>query len=81
MSRVRSDEPSNEERAGRIDTVMQSYCLELEERDFNGDEDDVMDLLTDLMHFCERMEIDFEENLRVARENYDHERSEPASRE
>jgi len=69
-----SDEPTNEERADRIDTVMQAYCLTLEGRDFDGDEDDVKDLLTDLMHFCERMEIDFEENLRVARDNYEHER-------
>lgn len=69
-----TDEPTNEERADRIDTVMQAYCLTLEGRDFDGDEDDVKDLLADLMHFCERMEIDFEENLRVARNNYEHER-------
>ncbi len=67
-------EPTNEERAGRIDAVMQAYCLTLEGRDFDGDEDDVKDLLADLMHFCERMEIDFEENLRVARDNYEQER-------
>ena len=67
-------EPTNEERAERIDTVMQAYCLTLDGRDFEGDEDDVKDLLTDLMHFCERMEIDFNENLRVARDNYEHER-------
>lgn len=71
-----TNEPTNEERADRIDTVMQAYCLTLEGRDFDGDEDDVKDLLTDLMHFCARMEIDFEENLRVARDNYDHEREE-----
>lgn len=46
------NEPTNEERADRIDTVMQAYCLTLEGRDFDGDEDDVKDLLTDLMHFC-----------------------------
>jgi len=67
-------EPTNEERASRIDTVMRAYCLTLEGRDFDGDEDDVKDLLADLMHFCERMEIDFEENLRVAQDNYEHER-------
>ena len=72
--RSRHDEPSNEERADRIDTVMQAYCLTLEGRDYDGDEDDIRDLLTDLMHFCARIEIDFEENLRVARDNYDHER-------
>jgi len=67
-------EPTNETRADRIDTVMQAYCLTLDNRDFDGDEDDVKDLLTDLMHFCERAEIDFEENLRVARSNYEHEK-------
>lgn len=66
--------PTNEERAARIDPVMQTYCLELEERDFDGDEDDVKDMLTDMMHFCERMEIDFEDNLRIARDNYEAER-------
>jgi hypothetical protein len=70
-----TDEPTNEERADRINTVMQAYCLTLESRDFDGDEDDVKDMLTDLMHFCERMEIDFEENLRVARNNFEHERN------
>ena len=67
-------EPTNEERAGRIDTVMRAYCITLEGRDFGGDEDDVKDLLADLMHFCERMEIDFEGNLRVARDNFEYER-------
>jgi len=67
-------EPTNEERAGRIDAVMQTYCQTLEGWYFYGDEDDIKDLLTDLMHFCERMNIDFEGNLRVARDNYEHER-------
>lgn len=71
-----ADGPTNEERADRIDTVMQAYCLTLDGRDFDGDEDDVKDLLTDLMHFCARMEIDFEENLHVARDNFKHEREE-----
>lgn len=68
-------EPTNEERANRIDTVMQAYCLTLEGRDFDGDEDDIKDLLADLMHFCLRMEIDFEENLRIARNNFEHEQN------
>ena len=72
--KTRANEPTNEERADRIDTVMQAYCLNLDSRDFEGDEDDVKDLLTDLMHFSERMEINFEENLRVARDNYNHEK-------
>ena len=47
-------EPTNEERADRIDSVMQAYCQSLEGRDFDGDEDDVKDMLADLMHFCQR---------------------------
>jgi hypothetical protein len=73
-SRHLTKEPTNEERAGRIDKVMQAYCLALEGWYFYGDEDDIKDLFTDLMHFCERMKIDFEGNLRVARDNYEHER-------
>lgn len=64
-------EPTNEERASRIDVVMDSYCRILEHRDFNGDEDDVKDLLADMMHFCQREGINFEANLRVARDNYE----------
>jgi len=67
-------EPTNEERADRIDSVMQAYCNNLNSRDWEGDEDDVKDMLADLMHFCERMEINFEENLRIARDNYEHEK-------
>ena len=66
-------EPTNKVRASRIDTVMQAYCQVLESRDFDGDEDDVKDLLADLMHFCKRNLIDFDDNLRVARDNYEHE--------
>lgn len=71
-----TDYPANEERAHRINPVMRAYCLALEGRGFNGDEDDVKDLLVDLMHFCVQMEIDFEGNLRVARDNFHCERTE-----
>ena len=67
-------EPTNQERADRIDSVMQAYCLGLEGCDWDGDEDDVRDLLADMMHFCQRMEIDFEANLVVARNNYEAEK-------
>ena len=65
---------TNEKRADGIDTIMRAYCLKLESRDFDSDEDDVKDLLADLMHFCERMKIDFEGNLRMARDNFENER-------
>ena len=70
-------EPTNEERADRIGCVMQSYCLALEERDFNNDQDDITDLLTDLMHFCQLNEYDFEESLRMARIHYEAEKETP----
>ena len=61
---------TNENRADRIDTVMQSYCQVLGGRDFEDDEDDFTNVLVDMMHFCERKGIDFEGNLRVARKDY-----------
>jgi len=62
--------PTNEDRADRIDTLMQAYCQVLGGRDFEDDEDDFTNLLVDMMHFCERKRIDFEGNLRVARKDY-----------
>lgn len=69
-----SHEPTNDERADRIDSTMQAYCLALECRDFECDEDDIKDMLTDLMHFCQRAGIDFEANLQTARMNYEAEK-------
>ena len=65
-----TNEPTNKERADRIDTLMQAYCQVLGGRDFEDDEDDFTNLLVDMMHFCERKRIDFEGNLRVARKDY-----------
>jgi len=66
--------PTNEDRADRIDTVMQAYCQVLGGRDFEDDEDDFTNMLVDVMHFCERKGIDFEGNLRVARKDYQYDR-------
>jgi len=65
---------TNEDRADRIDTVMQAYCQVLGGRDFEDDEDDFTNMLVDVMHFCERKGIDFEGNLRVARKDYHYDR-------
>jgi hypothetical protein len=38
-------------------------------------EDGVTDILADLMHYCQRAEIDFDNQLRIARGHYNCERS------
>jgi hypothetical protein len=63
-------EPTNEERANRIVSVMHEYCQVLEGRVFNDDDGDITDLLADLMHFCEQKGFDFEKSLRMARTHY-----------
>lgn len=75
------DQPTNEDRAQRIDTVMQAYSLTLEGRDFDGDEDTVTDLLTDMMHFCQRTRIDFAEKVKAAQINFEAELVEESDKE
>lgn len=71
------NEPTNEARAERAHRAMDTYCWALEGRDFRYDEDDIRDLLADLMHLCDlQTGIDFEANLRIARDNFEAERSE-----
>jgi hypothetical protein len=53
---------------------MQAYCQVLGGRDFEDDEDDFTNMLTDMMHFCERKGIGFEGDLRVARKDYQYDR-------
>ncbi len=76
-----SDEPTNEDRAKRIDTVMQAYSLTLEGRDFDGDEGTITDILTDIMHFCQRGEINFDEHVQSARMNFEAELVEESVKE
>lgn len=64
-------EPTNETRALRIDEMMERYCWVLERRRWMRDEDDLKDMLTDLMHLCNRDGVDFDDILRTARMNYE----------
>ena len=65
------DKLTNETRAQRIDIAMQAYSLTLEGRDFDGDEDTITDILTDMMHFCQRRRIDFAEKVQAAQINFE----------
>lgn len=63
-------EPTNEERAGRIDSVLEFYAVECK-GDAYCDENDLADLITDAMHWCKSMGWKFEEYLETARMNFD----------
>ena len=61
--------PTNVERADRI------YRLMLVYKQYKGDNEDyttdVTDLLTDLMHYCDEMGIDFDRRMGFARAYYE----------
>ena len=64
-------EPTNNERATRIDAVLEAYAR-------IPDEADLRDLLADIMHYCDREKIDFDAELSQATDNYAFEKEEPA---
>lgn len=66
-------DPTNEERAARIDNLMEYYATECKGDAF-ADESDVQDIMTDIMHWCQKEEQDFEEMLRIARNNFEAEK-------
>jgi hypothetical protein len=43
---------------------------------YNGAESDLRDLLSDLMHYAAAQGMDFDDELRIARDNFDAERAE-----
>ncbi len=55
-------EPTNEDRAARIDAVYDAAYRDTGD----GTEEFVTDLLADLMHFCDREELDFLDRLTMA---------------
>lgn len=69
-------EPKNEDRAARIATVMHEYCQVLEGRVFNDDDGDIVDMLADVMHFCNSKGFNFEELLRMAQVHFEAEKEE-----
>lgn len=54
----------NDERADRADEALTTYCFEY------GEELQVRDLLCDLMHLCDRDDIDFDHELEMAEQFY-----------
>jgi len=64
------NDPTNEERAARIEPTLAAYRKAQNGQDFPPDEADIRDLLTDIMHYCDQEKIDFIEELEIARNNY-----------
>ncbi len=69
---------NNENRVTRADTTLAFYVREQLGETFNPDSKDenLVDLLTDLMHFAASDNIDFELNSRMAKNNFETERQE-----
>ena len=65
-------DPTNEERAARIFPTMETYLDVLYGGSTgNIDETDIIDLLTDLMHWCKQHDEPFEEHLESAKGNFE----------
>lgn len=64
-------EPTNDERANRIPPALLAY--EEAKGDGNGipDETSIRDLLADLMHYCRKNDLNFNQELRFAAENFE----------
>ena len=69
-------EPTNEERISRINGTLREYTAQRDGRysDIDRDDEDVRDILTDLMHWCHVNEINFDDALSLATDNYGYER-------
>ena len=69
-------EPTNSERISRIDGTLREYVAQRDSsyRDGDYDEDDVRDILADLMHWCQANDIDFDNALSFATDNYSEEK-------
>jgi hypothetical protein len=66
-------DPTNEERAARIDVTLDAYRVAQNGRPMPADEGDVRDLLTDIMHWCRQNDVDFDAELSVATDNFSEE--------
>ena len=66
-----SKDPTNEDRAARIDYVVDAYVAHV---DGTRDEADIRYILTDIMHYCDREGIDFDAELSSATDNYSEEK-------
>lgn len=63
-----SPTPTNRDRAARLDEILPLYP---EDQHTN-----VIDLLADLLHWCEMNGVDFEDTLRISRMHFAAERNE-----
>jgi hypothetical protein len=62
----------NKVRAARIPLTLAAYRKA--QSPYNvPDEADIRDMLTDLMHYCQKQGINFKDELRVATNNYEEE--------
>ena len=73
------ESPCNGTRAEWAETALHAFLAATGEADHTGDEgysgeDEITDLLTDLLHFCDKKGIDAEEILGRAKRNWEHER-------
>jgi hypothetical protein len=68
------NEPTNSERAARIDATLESYVIAREDGP-DDPEFDLANMLADIMHYCERDGIDFDVALTRAAEFYSEERN------
>ena len=60
--------PSCQDHSNKAEAALKGYDLKLER------ETAVQDLLSDLMHLCDRKGFDFDDVLRMAKNNYEAER-------
>lgn len=73
------ESPCNGTRAEWAETALHAFLAATGEADHIGDEgysgeDEITDLLTDLLHFCDKKGTDAEEILGRAKRNWEHER-------
>lgn len=68
--------PINDERADWAEIAVVAFAAEIftAPKEQSVHDESVQDLLTDMMHLCDREKIDFSECLRMAAVNYEEER-------
>ena len=67
--------PTNEDRAARAAAVVQFYTKDSDlathfRKDDGIDESDVCDVISDLLHYCNQSEMDWQSVLRNAKANF-----------
>lgn len=65
------DEPTNEQRAARIEPTLLAYAEAMGDGNGLPDESSIRDMLTDLMHYCRSNNINFAYELSTATLNFE----------